>query len=104
MSEAEQSRDRAKDPRRDAAAGAATDGDRGAVPAAREPARDTKDAQVSGGAQASGDTHGPERDVADAKPADAAGSASGAPDPRGREAAGDVKDPQDAQPERATGT
>ncbi|MFF3758720.1 protein kinase [Streptomyces sp. NPDC002185] len=109
MSEAEQSRDRARDPRRDAAAGAATDGDRGAVPAAREPAQDTKDAQVSRGAQASGDTHAPERDVADAKPADAkpvdpAGSTSGAADPRGREAAGDVKDPQDAQPERATGT
>ncbi|MFF5975860.1 protein kinase [Streptomyces sp. NPDC012769] len=35
MSEAEQSRDTGQDPRRDAAAGAATDGDRGAVPAAR---------------------------------------------------------------------
>ncbi|WP_309056051.1 serine/threonine-protein kinase [Streptomyces sp.] len=40
MSEAEQSRDTAKDPRRDAAAGAATDGDRGTVPAAREAERD----------------------------------------------------------------
>ncbi|GHA66448.1 protein kinase [Streptomyces termitum] len=36
MSESEQSRDTAKDPRRDAAAGAATDGGRGTVPAARE--------------------------------------------------------------------
>ncbi|MFF6886453.1 protein kinase [Streptomyces sp. NPDC012421] len=40
MSESEQSRDTAKDPRRDAAAGAATDGGRGTVPAAREAARD----------------------------------------------------------------
>ncbi|MGW6417030.1 serine/threonine-protein kinase [Streptomyces sp. NPDC055055] len=52
MSEAEQSRDTAKDPRRDAAAGAATDGDRGAVPAAREPGRDEQDAQVGRGAKA----------------------------------------------------
>ncbi|MFB7028816.1 MULTISPECIES: serine/threonine-protein kinase [unclassified Streptomyces] len=51
MSEAEQSRDTAKDPGRDAAAGAATDGDRGTVPAAREPERDAKDAQVGRGAQ-----------------------------------------------------
>ncbi|MFE7599652.1 protein kinase [Streptomyces sp. NPDC057494] len=104
MSEAEQSRDRARDPRRDAAAGAATDGDRGSVPAAREPARDTKDAQVSGGAQAPEDTRGPERDVADAKPAGSVGSAAGVADPRGREAAADVKDPQDAPSDRATGT
>ncbi|MFF2777755.1 serine/threonine-protein kinase [Streptomyces sp. NPDC058052] len=41
MSESEQSRDTAKDPRRDAAAGAATDGGRGTVPAAREAERDT---------------------------------------------------------------
>ncbi|MGW6540175.1 protein kinase domain-containing protein [Streptomyces sp. NPDC055011] len=40
MSESEQSRDTAKDPRRDAAAGAATDGGRGTVPAAREAGRD----------------------------------------------------------------
>ncbi|MGW4050086.1 protein kinase domain-containing protein [Streptomyces sp. NPDC004779] len=40
MSESEQSRDTAKDPRRDAAAGAATDGGRGTVPAAREAERD----------------------------------------------------------------
>ncbi|MBX9423400.1 serine/threonine-protein kinase [Streptomyces lateritius] len=88
MSEAEQSRDTAKDPGRDAAAGAATDGERGAIPAAREPARDTEDAQVKGGAgtpvtpAGTGDA----QDVRD--PADAA------------EAAGsgvrDVKDVQDA--------
>ncbi|MFJ4871029.1 serine/threonine-protein kinase [Streptomyces sp. NPDC088757] len=47
MSEAEQSRDTAKDPGRDAA-GAATDSDRGTVPAAREPERD---ARVERGAQ-----------------------------------------------------
>ncbi|MFE6227188.1 serine/threonine-protein kinase [Streptomyces sp. NPDC057854] len=40
MSESEQSRDTAKDPRRDAAAGAATDGGRGTVPAAGETERD----------------------------------------------------------------
>lgn len=40
MSESEQSRDTAKDPRRDVAAGAATDGGRGKVPPAREAARD----------------------------------------------------------------
>ncbi|MFE7513732.1 protein kinase [Streptomyces sp. NPDC057540] len=104
MSEAEQSRDRARDPRRDAAAGAATDGDRGAVPAAREPARDTKDAQVSEGAKDPRDTRGPERDAEDAKPAAPVDSAAGAADPEGREAAGDVKDPQDAPSDRATGT
>ncbi|MFD0373507.1 protein kinase [Streptomyces sp. NPDC127114] len=46
MSEAEQSRDSGQDPRRDSAAGAATDGDRGAVPAARKAERD-KDATAS---------------------------------------------------------
>ncbi|MFI1653844.1 serine/threonine-protein kinase [Streptomyces sp. NPDC020472] len=73
MSEAEQSRDKARDPRRDAAAGAATDGDRGAVPAAREPERDTKDAQVSRGAQSPEGVREPGRDVEDAKPAEPAG-------------------------------
>ncbi|MFE7952335.1 protein kinase [Streptomyces sp. NPDC057426] len=42
MSEAEQSRDTARDPRRDAGAGAGTDGDRGVVPAAREAEPDVK--------------------------------------------------------------
>ncbi|MFF8598580.1 protein kinase [Streptomyces sp. NPDC015232] len=46
MSEAEQSRDTGQDPRRDSAAGAATDGDRGAVPAARKAERD-EDATAS---------------------------------------------------------
>ncbi|MFD3568803.1 protein kinase [Streptomyces sp. NPDC058667] len=62
MSEAEQSRDKAKDPGRDAAAGAATEGDRGAVPAAREPVRDTvrdpKDPQVRQGAGEAGNPVG----------------------------------------------
>ncbi|MFE0734065.1 serine/threonine-protein kinase [Streptomyces sp. NPDC058855] len=50
MSEAEQSRDTAKDPRRDAAAGAATDGDRGTVPAAREAERDAGSGRSAGSA------------------------------------------------------
>ncbi|WP_369146013.1 protein kinase [Streptomyces sp. R44] len=92
MSEAEQSRDKARDPRRDAAAGAATDGDRGAVPAAREPERDTEDAQVSRGAQAPEEVREPERGVEDAKPAGTAGDVKGA----------QVKDPQDAPSDGAT--
>ncbi|MFE0649058.1 protein kinase [Streptomyces sp. NPDC059534] len=69
MSEAEQSRDTAKDPGRDAAAGAATDGDRGAVPAAREPGRDEQDAQVGRGAQAPEDARPgrPAQDVEDVR-------------------------------------
>ncbi|MGW8766612.1 protein kinase domain-containing protein [Streptomyces sp. NPDC055815] len=94
MSEAEQSRDKARDPRRDAAAGAATDGDRGAVPAAREPERDTEDAQVSQGAQAPGGAREPERGVEDAKPAET---------PRDVKDAQEVKDPQDA-PSEGTAT
>ncbi|WP_432114102.1 serine/threonine-protein kinase [Streptomyces sp. S1] len=75
MSEAEQSRDTAKDPGRDAAAGAATDSDRGTVPAAREPERDEKDAQVRRGA------HAPEGDAEPERGGAAAGSAgSGEPD------------------------
>ena len=74
MSEAEQSRDTAKDPRRDAAAGAATDGDRGAVPAAREPERATKDAQVRQGADDAPEGRQPEvrdEDVRDSGASDA---------------------------------
>ncbi|MFF9849893.1 serine/threonine-protein kinase [Streptomyces litmocidini] len=116
MSEAEQSRDKARDPRRDAAAGAATDGDRGAVPAARESARDAKDAQVSRGAQDSEGGREPGRDVEDAKPAEPVGSVESprpaesgesTPDaavPAAREAGPDVKEPQDAPPARATGS
>ncbi|MEV7564615.1 serine/threonine-protein kinase [Streptomyces tanashiensis] len=102
MSEAEQSRDKARDPRRDAAAGAATDGDRGAVPAAREPERDTKDAQVSRGAQAPEDARDPESGVEDAQPAAEVADAERVTGPEGADgAARDVKDPQDAPSEGA---
>ncbi|MET9373089.1 serine/threonine-protein kinase [Streptomyces sp. NPDC002992] len=47
MSEAEQSRDTARDPRRNAAAGAGTDGDRGVVPAAREAEPDERPGEES---------------------------------------------------------
>lgn len=50
MSEAEQSRNTGQAPRRDAAAGAATDGDRGTVPAARTAGRDEDTAAPKGGA------------------------------------------------------
>ncbi|MCX4982911.1 serine/threonine-protein kinase [Streptomyces sp. NBC_00572] len=98
MSEAEQSRDTAKDPRRDAAAGAATDGDRGAVPAAREPERDAKDAQVKQGAEGAGEPAAPVApadpvDAADAGVRDAGAEGSGARDAGGRS----VKDVQDAE-------
>ncbi|MER8042387.1 serine/threonine-protein kinase [Streptomyces sp. NPDC094032] len=80
MSEAEQSRDTGQDPRRDAAAGAATDGDRGAVPAARKADRDKK-AQDDGARDASDDAQRPEKaDGADGAAegvADVAGSAKG---------------------------
>lgn len=82
MSEAEQSRDTAKDPRRDAAAGAATDGDRGAVPAAREAERDpriAKDAQVTDA-------------VAGAEDARVADDAAGAEDARVTDDVAGVKD------------
>ncbi|MFJ7959327.1 protein kinase [Streptomyces sp. NPDC096319] len=101
MSEAEQSRDKARDPRRDAAAGAATDGDRGAVPAAREPERGAEDAQVSQGAQAPEGAREPERDGTGGKPADAEGSPAA---PVGGRADQDVKDPQDTPPEGSAGT
>ncbi|MET8504437.1 serine/threonine-protein kinase [Streptomyces sp. NPDC004787] len=81
MSEAEQSRDTGQDPRRDSAAGAATDGDRGAVPAARRAERD-EDATASkdtGGAADTGAAGGGEN--AAASTAAAAGTeADGAAD------------------------
>ncbi|MFF5281737.1 protein kinase [Streptomyces sp. NPDC013171] len=106
MSEAEQSRDKARDPRRDAAAGAATDGDRGAVPAARKPERNAEDAQVSEGAQDPRDGREPKRDAGDGKPAEAVGfgkSAESAESAGSSQGVGDVKDPQDAPSDRATG-
>ncbi|WP_329282079.1 serine/threonine-protein kinase [Streptomyces sp. NBC_00691] len=131
MSEAEQSRDTAKDPGRDAAAGAATDGDRGAVPAAREPERDdakdiqdAKNAQVERGVEEAGTSAAPSAEPADsvppadlvkptrsadpAGPADAAGARNAAAgDVKGvQDAPGgpDVKDVQDASGGRLRGT
>ncbi|MER6098677.1 serine/threonine-protein kinase [Streptomyces sp. NPDC001728] len=107
MSEAEQSRDTAKDPRRDAAAGAATDGDRGVVPAAREPERDVRDAdedaQVSRGARGPEDGRGSDpqpRSEPDSGPGSEPGSGS-APEPAsGPE---DAKGPQDVPSDGVTG-
>ncbi|MEU8616784.1 serine/threonine-protein kinase [Streptomyces sp. NPDC048623] len=59
MSEAEQSRDTGQDPRRDSAAGAATDGDRGAVPAARKAERDENAAEPRGGGAGAARADGP---------------------------------------------
>ncbi|MFD9247043.1 serine/threonine protein kinase, partial [Streptomyces sp. NPDC059556] len=105
MSEAEQSRDTAKDPRRDAAAGAVTDGDRGVVPAAREPERDdatdtqdAKNAQVERGAEDAGASASSAGAPADAAaPADPA-RPTGPADQAGATGSdvGDVKDVQDA--------
>ncbi|MZE56340.1 protein kinase [Streptomyces sp. SID5770] len=89
MSEAEQSRDTAKDPGRDAAAGAATDSDRGTVPAAREPERDEKDAQVGRGAQTPQGDAEPQR-------GDAAAGSGGPNEPAG--AVGPVGAVADAEP------
>ncbi|MET9538699.1 serine/threonine-protein kinase [Streptomyces sp. NPDC006553] len=105
MSEAEQSRDTAKDPGRDAAAGAATDGDRGAVPAAREPERDdvkdtqdAKNAQVERGAEDAGAPAASAAAPADSVvPTDLVKPTRSA-DPAGAKDVGaeDVKDVQDA--------
>ena len=101
MSEAEQSRDTAKDPRRDAAAGAATDGDRGAVPAAREPERATKDAQVRQGADDAPEGRQPEVRDEDVRDSGASDAEVRDPDVRGVKdvqdapGVGDVKDVQD---------
>ncbi|WP_329117032.1 serine/threonine-protein kinase [Streptomyces sp. NBC_01353] len=65
MSEAEQSRDTARDPRRNAAAGAGTDGDRGVVPAAREAepgVTSGKDSSTSAESTGTGGTAGVESD------------------------------------------
>ncbi|MEV6326503.1 protein kinase [Streptomyces sp. NPDC051909] len=77
MSEAEQSRDTGQDPRRDSAAGAATDGDRGAVPAARKAERDEDATAPKGAGQPSaGPTDGPGAAEAP-EPAGGADSAAG---------------------------
>ncbi|MEU6977567.1 serine/threonine-protein kinase [Streptomyces sp. NPDC046371] len=77
MSEAEQSRDTGQDPRRDAPAGAATDGDRSAVPAARKADRDQA-AQTGTKQDASEDARSPEKDVPEQDAAAGAAAASGA--------------------------
>ncbi|MFJ5706261.1 protein kinase [Streptomyces sp. NPDC093105] len=96
MSESEQSRDTAKDPRRDAAAGAATDGGRGTVPAAREAERDAAErgAEAPGGTTAGTEPDGGTRTEAAAATSDAA-----APEPtKPQDAAPQAAKPQDAAP------
>ncbi|MEU6881318.1 serine/threonine-protein kinase [Streptomyces sp. NPDC046712] len=77
MSEAEQSRDTARDPRRDAAAGAGTDGDRGVVPAAREAEPGVKSGKESATA-------------ADATGTDGTAGAEAAPKPKAEAAKAEV--------------
>ncbi|MFF6773860.1 serine/threonine-protein kinase [Streptomyces sp. NPDC012637] len=89
MSEAEQSRDSGQDPRRDSAAGAATDGDRGAVPAARKAERD-KDATESK------DTKAPEESTASGGPE--------APEEPKAAAAGDGRSAAEPEDDRPTDT
>ncbi|MFB7584409.1 protein kinase domain-containing protein [Streptomyces hydrogenans] len=104
MSESEQSRDTAKDPRRDAAAGAATDGGRGTVPAAREAERATDatapadavtgagtGADAGDGAHADGGARSEAAKPQDAKPRDA----------RPQDAKPSDAGPQDAKPQDA---
>ncbi|MFJ3900544.1 serine/threonine-protein kinase [Streptomyces sp. NPDC090025] len=87
MSEAEQSRNTGRDPRRDAASGAATDGDRGAVPTARSAEPDERSPK---GGDAVSDA------VADGTSGAAPGAASGA----GKAAAEPVDAaPKDAKPQ-----
>ncbi|WP_435057840.1 serine/threonine-protein kinase [Streptomyces sp. bgisy060] len=106
MSEAEQSRDAAREPGRDVAPGAVTDGERGTVPAAREPERDTKDVQVSGASPESGVAREPERGVEDAEPAQAVvrdeGDTRDMSGPQDARDPGEVKAAQDTPVDPAT--
>ncbi|MFG3346784.1 protein kinase [Streptomyces sp. NPDC048018] len=88
MSEAEQSRDTGQAPRRDAAAGAATDGDRGTVPAARAAGRNEDATAREGGPE------GP----SESGPAGAGDAASAAPEdaPRASGADREPAGPEDA--------
>ncbi|MFE0703730.1 serine/threonine-protein kinase [Streptomyces sp. NPDC058872] len=95
MSEAEQSRDAAREPGRDVAPGAVTDGKRGTVPAAREPERDTKDVQVSGASPESEGAPEPERGVEDAEPARSVVRHEG--DPRDMSGPQDARDPHEVK-------
>ncbi|MFE1234281.1 protein kinase [Streptomyces sp. NPDC058745] len=84
MSEAEQSRDTARDPRRDAGVGAGTDGDRGVIPAARDAREDVgSDARARTGVGTDGASEGGRR--TDAGQAEVPGPA----------AAGDASTPKD---------
>ncbi|MFI8961334.1 serine/threonine-protein kinase [Streptomyces sp. NPDC053493] len=89
MSESEQSRNTGQAPRRNAAAGAATDGDRSAVPAARTPEQadqltaaktsPPEDTPTPGGASAADGASTEPRDAAEAK---AVGPGTGSAEPR----------------------
>ncbi|GHJ93177.1 hypothetical protein SNE510_26960 [Streptomyces sp. NE5-10] len=111
MSESEQSRDTAKDPRRDAAAGAATDGGRGTVPAAREAERATDatapadavtragtGADAGDGARADGGARSEAAKPQDAKPRDARPQDAKPSDTRPQDAAPSSAAPRDRVP------
>ncbi|MGW2202290.1 protein kinase domain-containing protein [Streptomyces sp. NPDC001774] len=108
MSEAEQSRDTARDPRRDVGAGAGTDGDRGVVPAAREAEPDVKSgaeragtAGPSGaGTSGAGTTGGSEKAGSEKAGASAAERPSGADKAPGA-ATPAASEPSDAAPSDA---
>ncbi|MEU8763122.1 serine/threonine-protein kinase [Streptomyces sp. NPDC048659] len=103
MSEAEQSRDTGQDPRRDAAAGAATDGDRGAVPAARKADRDQATDRTDGtdgkdpaGAAGSGDAVGTAGAADEADGASGAARVADVAEEADESGAADPRDPRDA--------
>ncbi|MFD8015591.1 protein kinase [Streptomyces sp. NPDC058955] len=105
MSESEQSRDTAKDPRRDAAAGAATDGGRGTVPAAREAERDAaeRDAGAPGEKAAGTEPDGGARpETARATSQDPAPESTRPQDAAPRDAKEAAK-PRDVKPEAGAG-
>ncbi|MFG2113954.1 protein kinase [Streptomyces sp. NPDC048718] len=101
MSEAEQSRNTGQDPRRDAATGAATDGERGAVPAPRAAERNKEAAEPKPAPTA--DAPGAEKaagKAADKVTGEAAGQDAGA---SGTDAASDSRRTGAAEPESAAG-
>ncbi|MFD4372792.1 serine/threonine-protein kinase [Streptomyces sp. NPDC058486] len=109
MSESEQSRDTAKDPRRDAAAGAATDGARGTVPAAREAGRAAEttasaDAETGDAVAAdavAGDAVAGDAVTGDARPEDAEPQDAKPQDVTPQDAKPEAVAPQDAKPQDA---
>ncbi|MET9348234.1 serine/threonine-protein kinase [Streptomyces termitum] len=116
MSESEQSRDTAKDPRRDAAAGAATDGGRGTVPAAREAGKAAErtaepdlakpGATPPAGTGAGAETGADPRDAAaaDAPPAAGPSKSPAAPERKPAEPAKSSAAPEKASGARVPGT